>query len=69
MTDNSAARQWGKYMLEAADIFGAPLDSPKRYKKQMEEAGFVDIVETVYKWPTCSWPRDPTFKEIGESAL
>ncbi|KAJ4186297.1 hypothetical protein NW759_016950 [Fusarium solani] len=62
---NSLAKQWGKYMLEAAASFGAPLDSCKWYKQQLADAGFVDIVKTVYKWPTCAWPKDPTFKEIG----
>ncbi|KAJ4137974.1 hypothetical protein NW754_000378 [Fusarium falciforme] len=62
---NSPSKQWGKYMLEAAASFGAPLDSCKRYKQQLADAGFVDIVETVYKWPTCAWPKDPKFKEIG----
>jgi hypothetical protein len=26
----------------------------------------VDIVETVFKWPTNSWPRDKKYKEIGQ---
>ncbi|KAJ2897776.1 Phosphoethanolamine N-methyltransferase [Zalerion maritima] len=67
---NSPAKQWGKYMLEAAASFGAPLDSCKRHKQQqLADAGFVDIVETVYKWPTCAWPKGPTFKEIDETVL
>lgn len=53
-------------MLEAADKFGAPLDSCRRYKQQLADAGFVDIVETIYKWPTSGWPKDPKYKEIGE---
>lgn len=56
-------------MLEAADKFGAPLDSCLRYKQQLLDAGFVDVVETIYKWPTNPWPRDPKFKEMGESAF
>jgi hypothetical protein len=55
-------------MLEAADKFGAYLDSGTRYKQQLLDAGFVDVVETIYKWPTNPWPRDPKFKEMGESA-
>lgn len=66
VTDDSPCRQWGKYMLEAASIFGAPLDSCRRYKEQLEAAGFVDVVVRVYKWPTNSWPRHPKFKELGE---
>lgn len=64
---DSPALKWGEYMLEAADKFGAPLDSCKRYRQQLADAGFVDIVETVYKWPSHAWPRDQKFKEMGES--
>ncbi len=32
----------------------------------MEEVGFVDVVETVYKWPQNRWPKDKKFKELGE---
>ena len=64
--EDSPGRQWGKHMIEAARIFGAPADSCTRYKDQLEEAGFVDIVVKVYKWPTNSWPRHPRFKELGK---
>lgn len=64
--EDSPAKKWGDLMLEAADKFGAPLDSCKRYKQQLEEAGFVDIVEQVYRWPSYVWPKDPKFKEMGE---
>lgn len=65
---DSPASKWGRLMLEAADKFGAPLDSCKRYKSQLEAAGFVDVVEEVYKWPSYVWPKDPKFKEMGESS-
>lgn len=61
-----ASAKWGDLMLKAAEKFGAPLDSCTRYKQQLADAGFVDVVETVYKWPCCSWPRDPKYKEMGE---
>jgi len=32
----------------------------------MEEAGFVDVVETEYKWPTNRWPEDQHLKELGQ---
>jgi hypothetical protein len=31
----------------------------------MEEAGFVDVVELQFKWPTNPWPDDPHLKELG----
>lgn len=62
---DSAAKKWADYMLEAAAIFGCPLDSPKFYKQQLTDAGFVNVKETIYKWPSNPWPRDKKFKEMG----
>jgi hypothetical protein len=31
----------------------------------MEEAGFVDVVEVQFKWPTNKWPEDAHLKELG----
>jgi hypothetical protein len=31
----------------------------------MERAGFVDVVETRYKWPMNGWSKDPKLKELG----
>jgi hypothetical protein len=33
----------------------------------MEEAGFVDVVEVIYKWPMNRWPANKKMKEIGTS--
>ena len=33
----------------------------------MESVGFVDVVETVYKWPSNKWPKDKKYKELGET--
>lgn len=65
MPDGCAALKWGEYMIEAAANWGRPLDSCKFYKQQLEEAGFINIVQTVYKWPSNTWPRDRKFKELG----
>jgi hypothetical protein len=35
------------------------------YKAQMEVAGFVNVTETIYKWPSNRWPKDRKFKELG----
>jgi hypothetical protein len=53
-------------LLEASKKLGVPLDSARQYKQQMAEAGFRDIVQVEYKWPTNGWPRDRKHKEIGE---
>ncbi|KAK1996444.1 methyltransferase domain-containing protein [Colletotrichum falcatum] len=60
-----AAQEWARLMLEAAAIWKRPLDSCRFYREQLAAAGFVNITEKVYKWPTSPWPRDPKFKELG----
>ena len=33
----------------------------------MIAAGFENVVEVVWKWPTNRWPKDRKMKELGES--
>jgi hypothetical protein len=36
------------------------------YKKFMQEAGYVDVVEKHFQWPLGDWPRDQQCKEVGK---
>ncbi|KAL2268072.1 hypothetical protein VTJ83DRAFT_2918 [Remersonia thermophila] len=62
---DSAILKWNTLALQAADTIGRSIESGKKYKEQMEEAGFVNVVEKVYKWPINPWPKDARYKEIG----
>ncbi|OAA63548.1 TAM domain methyltransferase [Niveomyces insectorum RCEF 264] len=50
---------------EASARLGRPIDVAPKYKTMMEEAGFVDVVFELYKWPTNGWPRDKKAKTLG----
>ncbi|KAF6816948.1 methyltransferase domain-containing protein [Colletotrichum sojae] len=65
VTPACAAQQWASHMLEAADVWRRPLDSCKHYRRQLAEAGFTNITQEIYKWPSNPWPRDPKYKELG----
>ena len=39
------------------------------YKKWFEDAGFVDIKQTVLKAPTNPWPKNPILKEASKYQL
>jgi hypothetical protein len=65
VSKDSAVYKWSSLMNEAATKMGSGLDSGLRYKDQLAEAGFVNIVETPYKWPMNAWPRDKKTKELG----
>lgn len=67
LDEDSALQRWSKLLLEATIKLGSPYDSALRYKQQLIEAGFQDVVEVEYKWPTNGWPRDRHHKEIGMS--
>lgn len=65
MPEDSEYFKWSKLILEGTQKIGRGCDSALRYKQQMEAAGFVDVKEVVYKWPTNKWPKDSKMKELG----
>jgi hypothetical protein len=58
--------QWSRHLVEASEKLGATMASPKDYKQQLLDAGFQDVVDLEYKWPTNPWPKDARHKEIGK---
>ncbi|KAI9772568.1 MAG: hypothetical protein M1839_002450 [Geoglossum umbratile] len=65
LTPDHALYKWGHLMVEAADKIGRPMNATLQFKRWMEEAGFVDVQEVDFKWPSNTWPKDPKYKEIG----
>ncbi|KAI1056118.1 hypothetical protein LB507_002429 [Fusarium sp. FIESC RH6] len=65
LAKDSYINQWSDLMTEAAKNFGRSAISARSYKQQMIDAGFVNVTEVVYKWPTNRWPADPYYKELG----
>jgi hypothetical protein len=51
--------------MEGCEKLGRPANSAELYKSQLEAAGFVDVVETKYIWPSNRWPKDRKLKELG----
>lgn len=46
---------------------GRPLgsDATLNYPGWLADAGFVDIRQEMFMWPTNSWPKDPFMKMLG----
>lgn len=65
VTEGSIFDQWGKVSLEAGDKFGKDLRIHEQVKGYLINAGFVDVVETVHRWPVGEWPKDPYIKQVG----
>lgn len=60
--------RWTKVMFEASEKLGKSIRHPVRdhgTAKDMEKAGFVDIVEKSWQIPIGGWPKDPIMKEVG----
>jgi len=51
--------------MEAAVKGGRPFIDPTKNKAMLEEIGFVDVHETLHKWPLNTWPKDEKLKELG----
>ncbi|WPG97566.1 Hypothetical protein R9X50_00034300 [Acrodontium crateriforme] len=65
--DNTDLMRWGELLCEAARILGRPMgsDVSDYYVQWMQEAGFVDIEQKMFMWPTNTWPKDPLMKLLG----
>ena len=69
VSPSSALHKWCELLTQAYGKMGRSAAIVKAYKQLMEEAGFVDVVEVVHKWPTNTWPKDPEYKELGAWTL
>jgi len=52
-------------MNTAPASIGRSLDSALHYRKQLAQAGFVNIKETTLRLPTNTWPADIRMKQLG----
>ncbi|ROT36375.1 S-adenosyl-L-methionine-dependent methyltransferase [Sodiomyces alkalinus F11] len=58
-------QKWTDLTAEAAAKIGRPMDAVKSHKKNLLDAGFTNINDVIYKWPTNRWPKDAKYKELG----
>lgn len=65
LSPDSATYKWGTFCIESAQNLGRSISSANLYKEQMIAAGFENVVEVVWKWPTNRWPKDRKMKELG----
>ncbi|KUJ13013.1 S-adenosyl-L-methionine-dependent methyltransferase [Mollisia scopiformis] len=54
---------------EAGEITGQTFKIAEIMKEKIERAGFVNVVEKVFKAPMGGWPADPKLREIGQWTL
>ncbi|KAJ3549980.1 hypothetical protein NM208_g233 [Fusarium decemcellulare] len=65
LTEDTTLFKWCGLLDEVAVKLGRKFARTSTFKDTLAKAGFVDIVETRFKWPTNRWPKDPKYKELG----
>lgn len=61
--------QWNAVFAEAGERMGRTFQVYKLMKGQIEDAGFVDVVETKWRVPIGGWSSDPKLKAVGHYTL
>lgn len=65
MPEDSGFLQTCKKFVEASKVFGTPSDIGTEFKTLLQNAGFVDVTENIFKVPSSPWPKDKRLKQIG----
>jgi hypothetical protein len=63
--DGTQLMRWVALMLEAATKPGRDWAKVSKYRRLMEEAGFVDTEERRFAWPMNTWPKGRHYETLG----
>ncbi|KEY75160.1 hypothetical protein S7711_01608 [Stachybotrys chartarum IBT 7711] len=61
--------EWVQKLDAASKMYGKQINVARHHKQWMQEAGFEDVTELVYRIPIGPWAKDPTLKELGKVEL
>ena len=65
----SALAYWSEVICEASAAYNRPVPYHNELKPWLEEAGFVDVKEVIFKSPTNPWPKSKHLKEVSQFQL
>jgi hypothetical protein len=65
MPDDSIFKKWEISARAFAEISQRRFFDAKMTRKEIEDAGFVEIEEKRYKLPYSAWSSDPRYRDIG----
>lgn len=63
--EGTALMRFAQIMVDGMRMAGKDITHAPRYKSYMEAAGFVDVVEEIFQWPTNTWPKGKYHKTVG----
>lgn len=69
LKQDSALCYWSEKICEAAQEYNRPIPVFTEYKAWLENAGFVDVQQVIFKSPTNSWPKSKLLKEASKFQL
>ncbi|GIK01893.1 hypothetical protein Aspvir_005934 [Aspergillus viridinutans] len=55
-----------RLVRDASARFGKVMGTASQHKQRLEDAGFVNIHEEIYKIPLSPWAKNPKLKELGK---
>lgn len=61
--------EWVSKLDEASALFGKRINVARFHRQWMEDAGFEDVQEQVFRIPIGPWAMNPVLKEIGRVEL
>lgn len=65
LSQDSMLVKWYRWLADATHRVSRPIAYEHRTRQLLQQAGFIDIQETVIRVPYNSWPNDPHQKDIG----
>ncbi|KAL2811710.1 S-adenosyl-L-methionine-dependent methyltransferase [Aspergillus granulosus] len=57
--------EWGQVVIDSGRQSGKTFTIWEESASRLKNAGFVDVIEKVYKWPMNGWSSDPKLHELG----
>ncbi|KAH6983717.1 S-adenosyl-L-methionine-dependent methyltransferase [Ilyonectria destructans] len=65
LSENHPLFKWRNLLKDASVKLSRPYANFDVITKAMTEAGFTNLVDSRFKWPTNRWPKDKKYKELG----
>jgi hypothetical protein len=66
VTPSHFMAQWSQTLIDAGEMVGKTFQIYNFNRGLIEQAGFVDVTEKIYKVPVGPWSRDAKMKELGQ---
>ena len=65
LTEEHYLTKMSHLTVEAAANLGRPINQTDQYKEMFVKAGFDDVYQQMFKWPSNQWPKDKKYKTLG----